>query len=110
MKTRPTPLVTAFALVTAILGAVLVYQQFSPFKIIDFGPMVGWLMVAVPAGIFGSIYLQVRAAQRTEAAAQQVHTRIAQLEAEARMPMDVRRAPKPNLNSPLPEKDPFENL
>jgi hypothetical protein len=111
LKTPPNTLVTAFALTTALLAAVLVYQQFSPFKVIDFGPMTLWLKIAVPSGIFGTIFLHIRASQRTQRAAQEFQSRIAELEAEVRGgSIDPRHPAKPRLDRPLPDKDPFENL
>src|SRR5688500_15498108 len=109
-KSQPTPLVSLFVVVTSILCAVFIYQKFFSSGVIDFSPAMLWVGVAIPAGIFGCIFLQFRATQRTTHAAQNVHSRIVELETASRVGDDPRRAPKPNLDRPLPEKDPFENL
>jgi hypothetical protein len=109
-NTQPTPLVALFAVVTTLLAASFVYQKFFSAGVIDFSPAMMWLAVAIPAGIFGCIFLQVRAAERTQQVAQQVHARITELESESRGGIDSRRASSPNLDRPITNKDPFENL
>jgi hypothetical protein len=109
-KTQPTPLVSLFIVVTTILAAIFVYQYFFSTGVIDFAPIITWLAVAVPVGIFASIFLQIRATQRTHQLARQVHASVAQLQGESRTGSDPRRASNPTLNQPLPEKDPFESL
>ena len=109
-KTQPTPLVSLFIVITTLLSAIFVYQRFFSSGVIDFGPVMMWLAIAIPAGIFGSIFLQLRASERTQQLAREVHASIAELEAESRLRDDSRRTPKPGLDRPLPEKDPFENL
>ena len=113
-STQPTPLVSLFAVATTILSAIFVYQWFFNAGVFDFAPMMIWLAVAIPAGIFGCIFLQVRSVQRNRDVAQQVHARIAEMEIQSKRAAvaatDSRGSSKPNLNRPLPEKDPFENL
>lgn len=109
-KTQPTPLVSLFIVVTTVLSAIFIYQHFFSTGVIDFAPIMTWLAVAIPVGIFASIFLQIRTTQRAQQLAQQVHASVAQLQSDPRTGNDPRRASNPTLNRPLPEKDPFENL
>ena len=110
-KSQPTPLVSLFIVVTTLLTAVFLYQYFFSTGVIDFGPIMIWLAVAIPTGIFASVFLQIRATQRAQQLAQQVHASVAQLQGESRFGSDPRRAATATeLNRPLPQKDPFENL
>ncbi|HUS34222.1 MAG TPA: hypothetical protein VM680_02605 [Verrucomicrobiae bacterium] len=110
-KAQPTPLVSLFIAVTTVLAAVFLYQYFFSAGVIDFGPIMIWLAIAVPTGIFASVFLHVRATKRAQQLAQQVHASVGQLQGESRFGTDPRRAATASeLNRPLPEKDPFENL
>jgi len=109
-STQATPLVSLFAVVAMVLAGVVVYQQFFSSGSIEFGPFMWWLAITVPAGIFASIILQVRAAERAKKVARQVNARIAEIEAESRLAPDPRRSSEPRLDPSLPEKDPFENI
>jgi hypothetical protein len=107
--TQPTPLVSLFAVITTVLAGAFVYQKFFGSPFIDFGPIMIWLAVAIPMGIFAAIFLQVRAGERTQQLARQVHASIAELQANPRLE-DARHAPGVTVQQPYPEKDPFENL
>ena len=72
--------------------------------------MMMWLLVAIPAGALGAIFLQVRASERARQAAKQVNAGIAELQANPRLAEDRRAPSQPSLDRSLPEKDPFENL
>jgi hypothetical protein len=110
-KAEPTPLVSLFIVVTTLLSAIFLYQYFFSTGVIDFGPIMIWLAIAIPTGVFASVFLHVRSAQRAQQLAQQVHASVAQLQGESRFGADPRRAAAASeLNRPLPEKDPFENL
>jgi hypothetical protein len=110
-KAQPTPLVSLFIVVTTLLGAIFLYQYFFNTGVIDFGPIMIWVAIAIPTGIFASVFLHIRAAQRAQQVAQQVHASVGQLQGESRFGTDPRRAATASeLNRPLPEKDPFENL
>ena len=109
-KAEPTPLVSLFIVVTTLLAAIFAYQYFFSTGVIDFGPIMIWLAIAVPTGIFASVFLHIRATQRAQQLAQQVHASVAQLQSDSRLGTDPRRAAATELNRPLPEKDPFENL
>lgn len=110
-KAQPTPLVSLFIVVTTILAAIFAYQYFFSTGVIDFGPIMIWLAIAVPMGVFASVFLHIRATQRSQQLAQQVHASVAQLQTDSRLGADGRRAATAaGLNRPLPEKDPFENL
>ena len=109
--THPTPLVSLFAVITTVLAGVFVYQKFFGSPVIDFGPIMTWVAIAIPVGIFGSVFLQVRASQRNQQVAQQVHARINELQANPRLSENPpRHSGTPRLDRPLPDKDPFENL
>jgi hypothetical protein len=105
-RTQPTPLVSLFAVITSLLVGILIYQKFFGSEYFDFGPIMIWIAVAVPAGLFGAVFLQSRANAR----ARRIESKISQLEAESRRINDPRHAPQPDLDRPLPEKDPFENM
>lgn len=109
-STQPTPLVSLFAVVTTILAGVFVYQKFFGSPYFDFRPMMMWLLVAIPAGALGAIFLQVRASERARQAAKQVNAGIAELQANPRLTEDRRNPSQPSIDRTLPEKDPFENL
>ena len=108
-KTQPTPLVSLLIVITSVLIGTLVYQQFFSSGVIDLSGLKIWIAIAVPAGIFASVFLQTHANQRARQVAQKVHSSINQPEAN-RTGNDPRRTPKPSLDQSLPEKDPFENL
>lgn len=107
-KAQPTPLVSLFIVVTTVLSAIFAYQYFFSAGVIDFGPIMIWLAIAVPTGVFASVFLHIRATQRTQQLAQQVHASVAQLQADPRL--GGRAATASGLNRSLPEKDPFESL
>jgi type II secretory pathway component PulK len=69
-----------------------------------------WLAITIPAGIFGSIILQVRAAERAKKVAKQVNARIAEIEAESRLSSDSRRGSATQLDQSLPDKHPLDEL
>src|SRR5687767_1915156 len=102
LKTQPTPLVSLFIVVTTVLSAIFVYQHFFSTGVIDFGPIMTWLAVAIPVGVFASIFLQIRTAQRTQQLAQQVHASVDQLQGNSRASNDSRRTSNPSLDRPLP--------
>lgn len=108
-KAQPTPLVSLFVVITSLLCAVFVYQHFFNSGVIDFSPVMLWVAVAIPVGVFGSVFLQVRASNRAQVADEQGRARVLALKSELRID-DGRRTTSPNLHRPLPEKDPFENL
>ena len=86
------------------------YQKFFGTEYLDFGPIMIWLAIAIPAGLFGVIFLQVRAKQR-EKPSRKAYPELCELQANPRLSENPRTiSPKPNLDRPLPEKDPFENL
>jgi hypothetical protein len=107
---EPTPLVSLFAVVSTLLVGVFVYQKLFGSPNFDFRPMMMWLLVAIPAGALGAIFLQVRASERARQATKQANTAAAELQANPRLSEDRRRVTQPNLDHSLPEKDPFENL
>jgi hypothetical protein len=109
-SSQTTPLVSLFAVVATVLAGVVVYEQFFDGGAIEFGPFMMWLAITIPAGIFGSIILQVRAAERAKKVAKQVNARIAEIEAESRLSADPRRGSTPRLDQSLPDKDPFDEL
>jgi high-affinity Fe2+/Pb2+ permease len=109
-KSEPPPLVSLFVVVTSLLCAVFIYQKFFSSGVLDFSPVMMWVAIAIPVGIFGSVFLQIRSTQRTQKVAADSNTRIAALEAELRIGNETRRTTKSNLDRPLPEKDPFENI
>ena len=112
--TQPTPLVSLFAVTTTVLAGIFTYQWFFSTGIIDFAPGMSWLAIAIPAGIFGCIFLQLRATNRNREVAQQVHARISELEVQSKRAAvsagDARHTSPAKLDRPLPDKDPFENL
>ena len=65
-KTQPTPLVSLFIVITSVLIGTLVYQQFFNTGVIDFSAAKVWIAIAIPAGIFASIFLQSRPNRRTQ--------------------------------------------
>jgi hypothetical protein len=109
-SSEPTPLVSLFAVVTTVLIGVFVYQKFFGSPYFDFRPMMMWLLVAIPAGALGAIFLQVRASERARQAAKQVNAAVAELQSNPRLSENSRTSQQPTLDRPLPEKDPFENL
>jgi high-affinity Fe2+/Pb2+ permease len=108
--TQPTPLVSLFAVVTAVLAGVFIYQKFFGTEYLDFGPIMIWLAVAIPTGLFGIVFFHVRANKR-EKASSQAYAALSELQANPRLAENSRTTTsKPNLDRPLPDKDPFENL
>jgi hypothetical protein len=109
-SSEPTPLVSLFAVVATLLLGVFVYQKFFGSPYFDIRPLMMWLLVAIPAGALGAIFLQVRASERARQSAKQVNTAVAELPANPRVSEDARRTTQPSLDHSLPKKDPFENL
>ena len=110
-SSEPTPLVSLFAVVATLLIGVFVYQKFFGSPYFDFRLMMMWLLVAIPAGALGAIFLQVRASERARQAAKQVNAAaVAELHANPRLSENPRTASQPILDHSLPEKDPFENV
>jgi len=105
-----TPLVSLLAIVATILAGMVVYQKFSSSGAPEIGPLLMGLALAIPAAIFGGIFLQVRAADRAKKLAQSAHARMTDTEIESRILLDHRRSSRPHLDNPLPDNDPFENL
>ena len=103
-----TPLLSLFAVVAIALVGFAAYDHFFEGGSVEFAPILMWLAVTIPAGIFTSIFLQLRAAERTKKVTHRVHTRIEKLEAEARVTRNPRTSSIPKLTKPLPDKDPFE--
>jgi|1185.fasta_scaffold231156_2 hypothetical protein len=109
-STQPTPLVSLFAVVTTIIAAVFVYQKYFGTDFFDFGPIMIWLGIAIPAGLFGAVFLQVRANQRAQAS-RQTPANLGEAPVNPRVSENPRTMiAKPGLNRPLPDEDPFENL
>ena len=109
-STQPTPLVSLFAVVTTILAGVFVFQKFVGSPYFDFGPIMLWIAIAIPAGIFGAIFLQLRAGARAEKNINPLPQTIVEIQSSPRLSKDSRHSGKPKLDRPFPDKDPFENL
>jgi hypothetical protein len=108
-KAQLTPLVSLFTVVASVLVGIFAYQKLFGAAFVDFGPVVIWLAIAIPLGIFAAIFHQVRSIQRTEQLAREIHSRAAGVHTKPRFE-DSRVASPPRAGLSLPEKDPFENL
>src|SRR3954466_876653 len=115
-----TAIIASFCFSITFLTAIYFFKQLSNSDLFDFTPILMLLAIAIPAAIFSIIFVQVRAADRSQAVAQQVHARIVELESRGKPPRatattaataaDPRRASSPQLDRSTPTKDPFETL
>lgn len=104
-----TPLFSLFTVVASLLVGIFAYQKLFGAAFVDFGPVVIWLAIAIPLGIFAAIFHQVRSIQRTEQLARELQSRAAGMQTTSRFE-NPRVASPPRAGLSLPEKDPFENL
>jgi hypothetical protein len=107
-SSQTTPLISLFAVVAVALVGIATYDRFFEGGSVEFAPILMWLAITIPAGIFTSIFLQLRAAERAKKVTREVHTRIEELEVEARVTRNPRKSSIPRITKPLPDKDPFE--
>ena len=97
-------LAAAVCMSIAFLTSIYFFRQLSNSDLFDFTPLLVLLAVAVPASIFGLVFVQVRANAELQAASKSTQLPV-NFDALAN-----RAASNVQLERPAPAKDPFESL
>jgi hypothetical protein len=109
-STQATPLLSLFAVVAVVLAGLVFYEQFFDGGSVEFGPVLMWLAITVPAAIFAGIFLQVRTNEQSKNIPRHKHVRVFELETESRGSHNRRNSAIPPVANSQPDKDPFESL